>query len=305
MANTLLITKETGGFFSFVLNGVTANKVTNTRNDLLVVGTECHFKTANGANLVKNQQINATDVTLIDSGTFTFATPNLLFDKLIEAGYFSWITGGGAGTGVNRFDDLLDTFKFTLNSGYVCVVNTSEQKLEAVPFYNYRNFTELEDAPDVILPNKMLVGNAQGNGLIFVDVPNAPETQIQVNSDWNAVSGDALILNKPLNLDDTSDLDKPISNDTNAALATKLDTSTYLANLQIPIKSQFTLVKKVTDNATLVIELGDYASGFGTTVMNSVDLEYWSLAIYQNLTGDGNTNNHLNYKPISVTLPNS
>jgi hypothetical protein len=62
-------------------------------------------------------------------------------------------------------------------------------------------------------------------------------------------------------------------------------------------------VQKITDNLTGVIELGDYAHGFGPG--SGEDLEYWPLAKFLNLTGDNNVNNYLNYKPITVSLPNS
>lgn len=71
----------------------------------------------------------------------------------------------------------------------------------------------------------------------------------------------------------------------------------------IPLKSQFTLVQKTTENTNNTIEINDYARGFGPGV--GVDQEYYNFAQYLNLTGDNNVNNHLNYKPITVSLPNS
>lgn len=71
----------------------------------------------------------------------------------------------------------------------------------------------------------------------------------------------------------------------------------------IPLKSKFILVHKITDNPNLDIEMGDFAKGFGAGA--GTDLEYWILAKYLNLTSDNNTNNYLNYKPITVSLPNS
>lgn len=81
-------------------------------------------------------------------------------------------------------------------------------------------------------------------------------------------------------------------------LATKVDKVSIT-----PLKSKFILVHKVTDNDNLNIELGDYARGFGPGV--GADLEYWLMAIYQNLTGDNNVHNYLNYKRVSGYLPNS
>lgn len=70
-----------------------------------------------------------------------------------------------------------------------------------------------------------------------------------------------------------------------------------------PTLSKFSLVQKITNNQNTNIELGDYAKGFGPG--SGVDVEYWNLAIYENLTADNNVHNYLNYKPISVVLPNS
>lgn len=95
MANTLLITKETGGYFSFVLNGNTAKKIQSIGNDLLIDSTQCHFKTRNGANIIKEQSIYPTDVTLVAGGTFTFNTTTQLWNKLIEVGYFTSFEGLG------------------------------------------------------------------------------------------------------------------------------------------------------------------------------------------------------------------
>jgi hypothetical protein len=96
----------------------------------------------------------------------------------------------------------------------------------------------------------------------------------------------------------------------------KLDKSTYTGTAQtlsdwinalktsiIPLKSQFTLVQKSTENTNNSIEINDYARGFGPGT--GADLEYWNMAEYLNLTGDNNVNNYLNYKPITVSLPNS
>lgn len=71
----------------------------------------------------------------------------------------------------------------------------------------------------------------------------------------------------------------------------------------VPLRSKFTLVQKSTENANNTIEINDYARGFGPGV--GVDQEYYNFAQYLNLTGDNNVNNHLNYKPVTVSLPNS
>jgi hypothetical protein len=104
MANTLLINKLTSGYFQFVLNGDTANSVRGIKNDLLAVGEQLHFKTGNGANIIKEQFIYPADLTIVASGTFTFSSVDEVWTKLIEIGYFDWINSGGSGTGASRFN---------------------------------------------------------------------------------------------------------------------------------------------------------------------------------------------------------
>lgn len=179
MANALVISKQTGGYFAFNLSidGAPQDEVRSIQNDLLTVGNTLHFKTSNGANIIKQQNITPAELTIIASGTFTFATVTQVWDKLIEVGFFDWL-GTGGGAGVNRFDDLLDTFQYFGKDGYVCVVNESQQKLEAVPFYNYRKFTDLEDSPSFLVPNKMVVVNPAGTSLILQDQPPTPDTYL-------------------------------------------------------------------------------------------------------------------------------
>jgi len=64
--NLLTITKEPNDYFTFVLNGDIVNAIKNTRNDLTTVGDLCHFKTSNGANLIKEQNVIYSNVTIID-----------------------------------------------------------------------------------------------------------------------------------------------------------------------------------------------------------------------------------------------
>ncbi len=174
MANLLVIEKQTGGYFKFTLNGDTATAVTSIKNDLLAVGTQLHFKTGNGANIIKEQFIYPEDVTIISGGTFTFTTVAQVWNKLIEIDYFAWLGNGGTG-GVSRFDDLADTFEYVGQAGKVVVVDNSELKLIPVTFYNKRLFTDLEDTPNSLVPNKMVVVNPEGSALILQDQPQAPE----------------------------------------------------------------------------------------------------------------------------------
>ena len=99
-------------------------------------------------------------------------------------------------------------------------------------------------------------------------------------------------------------------------LSGKLDKSTYIGNAQTlkdsidllktiitPLKSKFILVHKSTNTDNNIIELNDLARGYGPGT--GIELEYWYLAQYLNLTADGNSDNYQNYKPVTVALPNS
>jgi hypothetical protein len=171
--NSLLIEKQTGGYFKFTLNEDTANAITSIQNDLLAVGNQLHFKTGNGANIIKEQFIYPEDVTIIAGGTFTFTTVAQVWNKLIEIDYFAWL--GGGGDGVNRFDELLDTFQYNGNAGKAVIVDNSETQLIPTVLYNKRLFTELEDTPSDLVPDKMVVVNSAGTALILQDQPEPPE----------------------------------------------------------------------------------------------------------------------------------
>lgn len=173
MANTLLIKKTSDDFFEFTLNGDVANTVSNTRNDLTAFGNELHFKTANGANIIKNQQIYPADCTLdVDSTLIYFSSVQDAFSKLKTAGYFDWmiggISGGGSG-GVDRFDDLLDTFSYIGNEGMTVRVNETLQRLEPVTYRLIEKFTDLDDAPSALIANKLVSVNEDGTALVLVD----------------------------------------------------------------------------------------------------------------------------------------
>lgn len=107
MSNTLLITKEIGGYFSFVLNGNTSEKVQSIDNNLLIYGTQCHFKTTNGANIIKEQDIQPENIVLVAGGTFRFTSTSQLWSKLLEVGYFTAITKLDKGNYVGNADNLV------------------------------------------------------------------------------------------------------------------------------------------------------------------------------------------------------
>ena len=174
MSNSLIITKQTGNFFSLALNS--DEIVISDQNRLTTVGNFCHFKTANGANIVKEQNVLFSEITLITSGSATFASVNALWVGLINAGFFDGLGTGGGGGGVAEFTELTDTFPSYLGrNGQTLIINESQQRIESVPFYNVQNFVQLADAPSSLLPNKMITTNANGTALIMSEIPTIPD----------------------------------------------------------------------------------------------------------------------------------
>lgn len=179
MANLLTITKEDNEQFSFVLNGDVATEIINTRNDLLTVGNECHFKSSNGANLIKEQNVIFSNITLIDGATTIIPTSiRNLFDELTALGFFDWVTGGGSG-GVDRFTDLLDTFDFTNQANKMVVVNASETQLIAIPIVNAINSTDLLDMPASPIAGQMLVRNLANTAYEQMTIPAGANGYVQ------------------------------------------------------------------------------------------------------------------------------
>lgn len=167
--NLLTITKEPNGYFTFVINGDMVNAIKNTRNDLLTVGNECHFKTSNGANLVKQQNIVFGNITIIDGVTLLVPTSiDDLFTKLISVDFFDWINGTGSG-GVDRFDALIDTFDYFGNDGKIPMVDESQLKL--VPF-ELPDVSKLDDFPTPLEANKFLRVKSDATGYEFVVLPS-------------------------------------------------------------------------------------------------------------------------------------
>lgn len=238
MANSLLITKETGGYFTFLLtkNGVAQTPIQSIRNDLLVYGTQCHFKTGSGANIIKEQSILPTEITINASGTFTFTTVTQLWAKLIEIEFFDWLGIGGAGTGVDRFDDLLDTFTYFGKNGQAVRVNESEQKLETFTVYNHRNFTDLEDAPNTLVPNKMVVVNNAGTALELQDQPTITPPSLTSVGSFHYV--DLATITTPLTV--LAGVEKKITNDT-------LSSETNVLNAPYGISSMWDSVNNQLD----------------------------------------------------------
>jgi hypothetical protein len=129
--SSLIITKQTGNFFSLVLDG--GSPIVSEQNRLTTVGNFCNFKTASGANLILKQNILFSEITIVTAGSYVPTSINDLWLSLINAGFFVGLGTGGGGGGVDRFTELLDSFSSYLGrDGQVLVVNESMQRIETV-----------------------------------------------------------------------------------------------------------------------------------------------------------------------------
>ena len=170
---SLVITKQSGNFFSLVLDG--GVPIISEQNRLTTIGNLCNFKTANGANLILKQNILYSDITIITGVSHIPTSINDLWVSLIDAGFFDGIGASGGVSGIDRFDELLDTFSYFGRDGQFVRVNESQQKLESVAISTF-------SASD----KSKLDGIEAG-------------AQVNVNPDWNSSdpSSKATILNKP------------------------------------------------------------------------------------------------------------
>ena len=219
---TLKIIKSTQGYFTFILNGETSNPVIDNAPNLTIFGVICHFKTANGAALFKNQNIAITDITYTDiaSNDFTFTTVSQLMTKLIAEEFFKGLNQG-SGNGATRFDALLDTFTYIGNGGKVPVVNASTLKLEPTEFYNVKDFLDLDDVEvSELIDGKILsIANIGGtNKIVLIDAPDT--TEQLVNSVGYYDYNDLATSTTPLTL--VTNVSKLLTNDT---LGTATNTS--------------------------------------------------------------------------------
>lgn len=168
MANSLLITKLSDDSFSFVVNGDAVNTITNLRNDITTVGNEVHVKTSEGANLIKLQQILYNEITIIDGATLPVATSVIdLRLKLRSVGFWDWLTSGSGG--VDRFDELADTFDYFGNDGKIPIVDESQLKL--IP-YQLPDLSYLSLFPTPLVALKALRVNALATAYEFYDTVN-------------------------------------------------------------------------------------------------------------------------------------
>ena len=146
------------------------------RNNFLTDGDYCHFKTSTGANIIKEQNIHFSDVTIIDTyggtGTFTFANIQSLWAKLVELNFEG--LGGTGGSGSTTFQALLDTPTYFGNNGKTLIANESEQKLEYVDFYNINKFTDLSDVEIASLIEGKIIGVTLVSGVPKITLVDKP-----------------------------------------------------------------------------------------------------------------------------------
>lgn len=171
---SLVITKQSGNFFSLVLDG--GVPIISEQNRLTTIGDFANFKTANGANLILKQRIPFNEITIVDGGSSVPVSINDLWIKLIAVGFFDGLFTGGGGVGsITKFTDLLDTFSYFGRDGQLLIVNETELKLDTV---SYKIFTEAD---------KLKLDGIESGA------------QVNVNPDWNKTDplDKATILNKP------------------------------------------------------------------------------------------------------------
>lgn len=165
----LIINRIAENLFEHILDGVQLaidnNPNLTTFQNIETGGIVLHFKTKNGAPLVKNQEIRPQDITITDTfggepDLSGFTTAVQIWDYLNVLGYFIGYGGSGGGGGsAQYFKLLLDVFPqntFAGQNGKVYVVNEANNRLEATAFYNYYRLTQMQDVestPAEDIPN--------------------------------------------------------------------------------------------------------------------------------------------------------
>lgn len=163
--------------FEFSLDG--GDIISSDQNRLFTDGNFCHFKTATGANIVKEQNITFADLTVIDTfggtGTFnSFANIQAVWIKLIELKFFDGLATGAGGGGSTTFLGLTDTPTYFGNNGKVLIANESELKLEYSTFYNFKDFIQLDDVSIASLIDGKILGVTLVSGVPKVTLIEKP-----------------------------------------------------------------------------------------------------------------------------------
>jgi len=154
----LIINRVSENLFEHILDGVqstTDNNPNLTAFQNLGTGEiVLHFKTRNGAPLVKNQEIHPSDITVTDTfggepDVSGFTTSTQVYDYLETLGYFIGYGGSGGGIPTAQFfkslSDVFPANTYVGQNGKVYVVNEAENRLEATYLYNFRLITQHQD----------------------------------------------------------------------------------------------------------------------------------------------------------------
>lgn len=173
----LEIKKYSNGTFAHTLDGDYANSIIDNSPNTTSFGDKFNFKTKNGANIIKKQFITLDEITYIDvdDNSFTFASVQDVWVKLIDEEYFKGLNQSSGGSGSERFDGLLDTFSYIGNNGKVPVVDQAQLKLVPTVFYNFNEFKQLEDVDiNAFVANKLIGVNIAGDKIVLIDPPADP-----------------------------------------------------------------------------------------------------------------------------------
>jgi hypothetical protein len=170
---SLVITKQSGNFFSLVIDS--GEPIISEQNRLTTIGDFCNFKTASGANLILKQNVLYSDITLITNVTQVPTSVNNLWTILIAAGFFVGLGSTTGGGGVDRFDDLLDTFEYLGRDGQILVVDEAQLRIvtQTIDVFTAQDRTKLDGIQ--------------------------AEAEVNVQANWAEADpdSDAFILNKP------------------------------------------------------------------------------------------------------------
>lgn len=172
----LIIERVLDSGFDFILDG--GVPIRDNEPNLTTIGNICHFKTKNGAFIIRDQNITYADITVRDTfggtGDFTFVNIQSLWVKLIELKFFAGIGFSSNNGGINTFQGLLDTDAYFGNDGKGIRVNESEQKLEYFTIFNYNKLTQMNDVEIAALTDGKILGVAMIGGepkVTLVDKP--------------------------------------------------------------------------------------------------------------------------------------
>ena len=173
----LILERVLDSGFDFIVDGGTP--IRDNEPNLTTFGSICHFKTKNGAHIVRNQNFSYSDVTVRDTfggtGDFTFTTIHSLWVKLIELNFFNGITGTSGSGGSTTFAGLNDTDSYYGNNGKIPIVNESELKLDYTTFYNINKFVDLSDVEILSLVEDKIVGVALIGGVPKITLVDKPK----------------------------------------------------------------------------------------------------------------------------------